>query len=162
MTELQTSEGRADAPEQLTPRHDVLKALLDYWLEKKGDRRAPSRSDIDPLEIAPLLPFVMLIGVERTPLRFHYRLVGTEIVRNIGDDLTGHYLDEYVRLGRDAPMVRDYARVAAWGPPVCAVWEYTRDDGRHVRYERLALPLSRDGKTVDMLFGGAVFETAYG
>ena len=146
----------------IDPRHDTLRQLHAYWLAKKGDRRAPGRSDIDPLEIAPHLPYVMLIDVEHEPLRFRYRLVGTEIVRNIGSDLTGHYLDEYVRLGRGAPMAAEYARVAAWGEPVCAVWEYTRDDGRHVRYERLALPLSRDGLVVDMLFGGAVFDAAHG
>jgi len=40
--------------------------------------------------------------------------------------------------------------------------DYTPKDGRFVRYERLALPLSSDGATVDMLFGGIVFDAAYG
>jgi hypothetical protein len=162
VTEPETDEGRAGAPEHLAPQHEVLKRLLAYWIEKRGDRRAPARAGIDPLEIAPLLPYVMLIDVEHAPLRFRYRLVGTEVVKNIGADMTGRYLDEFVRLGRDAPMMADYARVATWGAPVCAIWEYSRGDGRHVRYERLALPLSRDGATVDMLFGGAVFDAAYG
>jgi hypothetical protein len=146
----------------IAPEHAELKSLFAYWLAKKGDRRAPSRADIDPLEIAALLPYVVLIDVERRPWRFRYRLVGTDFVQNVGDDLTGHYLDEFVRLERGQAILEDYIRVADWGAPVCAVWDYRRGDGRHVRYERLALPLSSDGRIVDMLFGGAVFDAAFG
>jgi hypothetical protein len=146
----------------LALRHEPLKKLLAYWLEKKGDRRAPSRADIDPLDIVPLLPHVVMIDVERDPQRFRYRLVGTEIVRQLGRDLTGRYLDELEHNPRVAAIAAEYARVAAWGAPVCATWEYTREDGRHIRYERLALPLSSDGETVDMLFGGTVFDQAHG
>lgn len=162
MTEPDDGAAPPGAPEHLAPQHDVLRRLLAYWLGKRGPRRAPARADIDPLEIASLLPHVMLIDVEHAPLRFRYRLVGTEVVRNLGADMTGRYLDEFVRLGQDAPMAAGFARVAAWGAPICEMWEYGRADGRHVRYERLALPLSHDGRTVDMLFGGAVFEAAYG
>ena len=60
----------------IEPRNDQLKALLAYWRQKKGDRRAPTRADIDPAEIKRLLPYVGLVDVERSPLRFRYRLVG--------------------------------------------------------------------------------------
>lgn len=144
------------------PHHDELKKLYAYWLGKKRARPAPSRTDIDPLEIAPLLPYVMLVDVERAPLRFRYRLVGTEIVCNVGDDFTGRYLDTFVRLSHRDVMAAEFARVVESAEPVVSVWEYTRDDGRHVRYERLVLPLVSDGATVDMLFGGIVFDVAYG
>ena len=146
----------------LEPRHEPLKKLLAYWLEKKGDRRAPGRVDIDPLEIVRLLPHVIMIDVERSPPRFRYRLVGTEIVKQLGRDLTGRYLDQLEHNPRIDAIAAEYARVASWGAPICATWEYTRDDGRFIRYERLALPLSSDGKTVDVLFGGTVFDKAHG
>jgi hypothetical protein len=146
----------------IEPRHDELKRLYAYWLAKKGARPAPGRADIDPLEIAPLLPYVTLVDVERGPLRFRYRLVGTEIVRNVGDDFTGRYLDSFARLSHRDAMAAEFARVVESAQPAISDWEYTRADGRHVRYERLILPLMADGATVDMLFGGMAFDVAYG
>lgn len=76
-----------------------------------------------------------------------------------GAELTGCYLDEVDIDGYEHAIVGEYARVGETGEPRCATWEYTCIDGRH---ERLALPLMSDGNSVDMLFGGAVFEAAYG
>jgi hypothetical protein len=146
----------------IAPHHEELNELYAYWLRKKGRRRAPGRSDIDPAEIAPLMPYVGLVDVVRAPLRFRYRLLGTEVVRGLGIELTGRFLDEVPLDEHQRAITSEYARVAERAKPVCATWEYTRADGRHVRYERLGLPLMSDGKTVDMLFGGAVFEAAYG
>lgn len=144
------------------PVHPELKQILDYWLSKKGDRFAPGRADIDPAEIQHLLPFVGLVDVLRDPMRFRYRLAGTEIVKWYGQELTSRYLDEIDLDGHQSEIIREYEKVAERGEAACAVWDYTRHDGRHIRYERLALPLSSDGKTIDMLFGGVVFDQAYG
>jgi hypothetical protein len=146
----------------IEPRHDELKQIYAYWLGKKGRRRAPRRADIDPAEIASLMPHVGLVDVHREPMRFRYRLLGTEVVRGLGLELTGRFLDEVPLDDHQCAIAREYTCVAERAEPVCATWEYTRPDGRHVRYERLGLPLMSDGKTVDMLFGGAVFEAAYG
>jgi len=146
----------------IQPRHKQLKELYRYWCDKKGDRQAPSRGDIDPAEIAPLLPYVGLVDVQHAPLRFRYRLVGTKVDAGYGRELTGRFLDEVDLNGHEREIVDEYVRVARSGQPLCTTWEYTRGDGRHMRYERLALPLSSNGKTVDMLFGGVVFDAAYG
>ena len=146
----------------IEPRHDELKRLYTYWVAKKGGRLAPARADIDPLEIAPLLPHVTLIDIERAPLRFRYRLVGTEIVNNVGEDFTGRYLDTLLRLTHRDVMAAELARVVESAEPAGNLWDYARHDGRHVRYERLVLPLSSDGVTIDMLLSGMVFDKAYG
>jgi hypothetical protein len=146
----------------IEPKHDELKQLLAYWEKKKGDRIAPSRADIDPTEIKGLLPYVGLADVQRDPMRFRFRLVGTEITANYGREVTGRFLDE-VDLNQHQHAIGDeYRRVVERCEPVCTTWEITRADGRHISYERLAMPLSSDGKTVDMLLGGIVFDKAYG
>ena len=61
---------------------------------KKGDRPTVSRAEIDPGEIKSLLPHVGLVDIERAPLRFRYRLAGTEIVKGYGLEVTGRYLDQ--------------------------------------------------------------------
>jgi hypothetical protein len=144
------------------PQHDVLKRLLAYWLAKRGDRRAPSRADIDPVELAPQLPHVLLVDVEHAPLRLRYRLIGTGVVQGFNADLTGRYFDEIDHTPEQRILNDALAAVANWGPLLCAMFDYTHKDGRFVRYERLALPLSSDGAIVDMLFGGIVFDAAYG
>lgn len=150
------------APGPIEPHHDELKQLYAYWLAEKGARPAPARADIDPLEIAPLLPYVTLIDVERTPLRFRYRLVGTEIVNSVGEDFTGRYLDTLARLPHRDTLAAELARVVDSTEPALSLWNYVRGDGRHVRYERLVLPLMGDGVTVDMLLSGMVFDKAFG
>ena len=40
-----------------------LRALYEYWMEKRGDRAMPARADIDPTEIPDLLPIVGLADV---------------------------------------------------------------------------------------------------
>jgi len=78
--------------------HDIpvplLRDLYEYWHGKKGDRKMPSRPDICPTEIIDLLPKILLIDVTYEPLRFRFRLIGTDVVSIMGQDVTGKYLDE--------------------------------------------------------------------
>jgi hypothetical protein len=145
----------------LEPKSPHLKQLLEYWREKKGDRMAPMRAEIDPAEIKALLPYVGMVDVERAPLRFRYRLAGSDIARGYGREITGHYLDEMDLNGHEHQITQEYTRAADSAEPSCTTWEYLRKDGRNVRYERLVLPLSSDGRQIDMLFGGCVFDWAF-
>ncbi len=134
-----------------------LRALFGYWREKRGDRAMPARADLDPLEIPTLLPIVGLVDVLDGGARFRYRLTGTEIVDVDGHDPTGRFLDE-------APPDAGYAdyliglfrevtreRRALYGE------SDSRGQGRiERRVRRLLMPLSCDGRSVDMIFGGQV------
>lgn len=94
------------------------------------------------------------------PLRFRYRLAGTEIIRGYGLEITGRYLDQLDLNGHEDEITAEYVRAAKTGEPSCSIHDYVRKDGRHIRYERIVLPLSSDGTSVDMLLGGCVFEIA--
>jgi hypothetical protein len=146
----------------IEPVHAVLRQVLAYWESKKGRRVAPLRGDIDPAEIAKLLPNVGLVEVERNPLRFRFKLAGHHIVSAYGMELVGRYLDQVGLDEQQHQIAAEYKRVVENFEPICTIREYTRRDGRHVRYERLALPLSTDGRSVDMIFGGCVFDEADG
>jgi hypothetical protein len=146
----------------IEPRHDELKALLAYWQAKKGDRSAPARADLDPIEIPAIMPHLLLLDVEPRTRRVRFRLMGTAVTSGLGRDLTGRYLDDLPLNRTQRTMLEQYKRVIDTVEPACSAWEYTREDGRHVRFERLILPLSSDGATVDMLLAGIVFDTAHG
>jgi hypothetical protein len=146
----------------VNPRHEVLRQLAAYWQAKKGERLAPARVDLDPIEIPALMPHLMLLDVEPDTRRVRFRLMGTAITNGLGRDLTGRYLDELPLNKIQRAMHAEYQRVAQSAAPACSTWEYTREDGRHVRLERIVLPLSTDGATIDMMLGGIVFDIAHG
>jgi hypothetical protein len=135
---------------------DRLRRLFDYWQSKRADRKFPGRADIDPMDFRYILGNVAMADVERDPWRFHFRLVGTEIARWDGADLTGrttedHPLPEYRTL-----LHKVYRQTVEAAEPSC----YVRDrmfDGRMRRYEVLYLPLASDGETIDMLLVGMEF-----
>ena len=131
-----------------------LRRLFDYWTQKKGDRRVPSRSDIAPEEIVDVLPWVLIM--ERVGERIRYRLVGDEVRQFYGDKLIGKYLDEIDLDHISAAYVDEYERAARDFVPVARKWIFTKLSGRHLEYERLILPLSADGQTVNMYLTGAV------
>ena len=102
-----------------------------------------------------------LAEFERSPLRFRYRLVGTEQVVALGRDATGKWLDE-VHPG--------FTASAAYPQFVAAVerGEVGFHKGAAINHrqrswmtvERLVLPLAKNGRDVDLLLGISVFMPA--
>ena len=69
-----------------------LAALKAYWDRKRGDRRMPLRSSIDPLELKDHLGSLVMIDVLEGAADFRMRVVGTSIVGALGRDSTGKLL----------------------------------------------------------------------
>ena len=141
------------APKGLKPEFKGLFALLDYW-RRIGDGTMPSRADFDPADIPELLGHLLLIDVERTPVRFRARLCGTTIDRTFGRYYTGSYLDDLNSGYFERDILSDYTQVVLNKQPHFACRDVFGDAGRWIRYQRLLLPLSADGWVVDMLLGG--------
>jgi hypothetical protein len=135
------------------PRAPVNRDILRYWLSKRTKKQIPPRSRIEPAEIARLLPNIMLIDVEYAPLRFRFRLVGTQLVSVYGGEYTGRYLDELDLDDHGRAITCDYKEAAQCGMPQCDEYAYQMDSERYRHFERLLLPLSADGHSVNMLFG---------
>jgi hypothetical protein len=127
-----------------------LRRLFDYWEARKAGNPLPSRAAIDPLEFSYVLGNVALVDVLRDPLRFRFRVVGTEIVNRDGTDLTGKYTDDHPLPEYRALLRQTYTDVVTTGRP--AIFERERMmDNKIRRYEVLYLPLAADGVTIDML-----------
>ncbi len=145
------------------PTHQSLMDLYAYWLSKKGPRRAPPRSAIRPEEIVKLLPSIALLDVVGDPPRFRFRLFGTGLVDAYGQDLTNKFVDEIDVGGKVPPEI--LARATKVVREFCinsGRSRYTKKgDRRHIEYERILLPLSEDGETVNMILCGYAIETAY-
>ena len=133
------------------PEHSSLQELLAYWLSKKGQKIAPPRSAIEPGEIKALLPSILLIDVVGAPPRFRARLFGSKLIEAYGEEVAGKFGEE-VDLDDVAPELMAFVETAAREcRPQFLRAEFTKQSGRHLKYEQIILPLSEDGKTVNML-----------
>lgn len=133
----------------------TLRTLFEYW---DGQRpvpgRLPARRDIDPLDIPKLLPCIYVLDVERDPMRFRFRLVGTSIIDWFKRDATGMYMDD-PEYGRQVEVIlTHYLEVVDAARPRYDHHHSPQLDARYRNYARLMCPLATDGKTVDMLFCG--------
>lgn len=130
----------------------LIREVYQYWMQKRGDRAAPPRADIDPIEMRVFLPNVVLLDVEQSPRRYRTRLMGTAFVEEYGEDTTGRYLDE-VDLGQEKQRLFTAldAVVASCTPTYMKPMENRLTNGRLIRFERIVMPLSNDGTTVNML-----------
>jgi hypothetical protein len=69
--------------------------LVECWYQRRGEAEFPARSDFDPLDLLFALGNIVLIQVMYDPLRFRFRLVGSNITRHLGHDSTGLYIDNH-------------------------------------------------------------------
>ncbi len=145
----------------LTVKSDRLAEVLAYWRGVRGQRTMPSRQDIDPLHLPPyLLPHLELIDVMSQPeLRFRWRLIGTHVTASVGRDMTGQYFDEIYGTGDFETVTGTFKWVAENARPLR--WHGTSGFlGRDwLAYEGVYLPLSSDGRIVDMIFAAVHYET---
>jgi hypothetical protein len=144
--------------------HPLLRRLYDYWSAKRGGRKLPRRRDIDPVELpAKLLPHLLLQDVyfETDRVRFRYRLVGQHFQDQIGRYVTWTYSDVALApLGTYARYVIElFADSVRAETPSYSENIYIPTGQRAATLtKRLILPLSSDGRTVDKVLSGHVFE----
>jgi hypothetical protein len=166
---LLASQARTDAgefgiwtgytiPENRGGWHPLVRRLYDYWLSIARPERLPGRRDLTPEDIAPLWSHVWMVDVSHGPLRYRYRVCGTEVVRSLGREVTGLWFDEVHPEANANPHARDRLRFTAmtgcptWrrGPPL---WN-RHPDQRTV--ETCIVPLADDGRRVNKMIGVAV------
>jgi len=128
----------------------LLRQVFAYWQDKAAARGAlPARADIDPVDLAAVLPAVSLIEVRRDvmgrPGRMRYRVMGGFHVEIMGHDATGEMLD----LGAGESDAATQA--IATGRPIYAERTFYPANGSILTFGTLMCPLATDGRTVDML-----------
>lgn len=151
-----------EAVSEMRLENPKLQRFYDYWRSKiPPDGRFPARQDIEPTEIPDLLASVIMIDVVRRDegVRFRVRLAGTEYVKAVGWDRTGHWVDADRPAEEGRAVVATYHEVLDTGEP--HYWlSQLHDVGRQlVPYERLMCPLAEDGETIDVLIGLVDFST---
>ncbi|HET6618544.1 MAG TPA: PAS domain-containing protein [Dongiaceae bacterium] len=126
-------------------------AFHAYWNRKRRGRRMPARADIDPAEIVPFLPGIMLVDAVADARRFVYRLVGTREVAMRGRDPTGKSVSEGFYGASAETSIASYQDVLARRALRLERREFTTPDGRFGREQVILLPLSNDDARVNMV-----------
>ena len=129
-------------------RNPALRHVISYWFDTCSGRR-----DISPIEIPSALAQIWLCDYLPESGRVRYRLAGEEINDFWGLNLSGKYLDEIIPNERLA-SVTNRARMAIDLPAIVydrACLSLTEEITRIG--ERIILPLSDDGRTVNALLG---------
>jgi hypothetical protein len=139
------------SPDLLADCHSSLRNLHDYWNARRGVRLMPARGDLDPVDLKPMLPMLILIDVVPDARRYAYRLVGTREVEMRGSDPTGKAVQDgyYAESPEETAQYLD--RVVRTRQPVLYRGTYQPLSTRTQREDVLFLPLSTDGETVNMI-----------
>ncbi|MEQ8344100.1 MAG: PAS domain-containing protein [Sneathiellaceae bacterium] len=138
---------------------EVLLRLLALWRGRcHRDGRLPARSDFSARDLMALGGIVSLIDVERQPMRFHMRLIGSHLTHSLGRDNSGRYADDIY--GPEVyPLIFDtYRQCVETRLPVWTSGRLRHTEKDFMRFESIDLPLARDGQIVDMILKGTSLE----
>jgi hypothetical protein len=127
-----------------------LHRFFAYMEAKRGGREFAARRDIDPLDFAYILGNILLFDVLYEPLRFRYRLVGSVIPAKTGYDMTAKYLHEHPHPAYRDYMLDRYAELIRSRRLASGNYDLFMDR-ESKRYQYLRVPLSSDGRTIDMI-----------
>ncbi|KKJ78778.1 hypothetical protein WH95_01550 [Kiloniella litopenaei] len=122
-----------------------------YWLSKCRGDAIPSREDISPAEMVSFLPNILLLDVQKEPLDFRFRLIGTRIVPLLNRDYTGELMSTIENLKSPNSVWKNCCKAVERAEPVYAFTPYVGPKKDILDVEDLILPLASDGKNVNML-----------
>ena len=139
--------------------HPDLRDLHGYWRQRARDRAMPDRSDIDPAEMVPWLPHLVLVDVLPPFADIRFRVIGTWVVDRTGRDDTGKTMGEIGLNDARERVLRPYLLTAETGRPHRREGSFMDRSQLldHTWAERLLLPLSQDGVAGAMVLAAIYF-----
>ena len=130
----------------------ITRTLYTYWNEVRQDRMAPRRFEIEPSQIASILPNTFIL--ERIDSEtFRYRLAGTAICDSFRQEFRdSNFLDGWAEDDRVA-IERMLAAVTQQGGVGLIDIEAAAAQNRTVAFEAVMLPLVHTRDSVDRVLG---------
>lgn len=133
---------------------EKLRRLLQYWLDLRGASRMPDRAAFSsPEQLGFILGQITLVDVQREPLNFYFRLVGTKIEEAGRRGDQGKTLDAVEPASYRETLELIYRETTEAAEPGLKRIRLLRE-ADEVWYEQVVLPFTRDGDRVDMLLSG--------
>jgi hypothetical protein len=131
---------------------------LEYWKERAGSRRFPSRADITSDSAGDLWGHLFIVEVAADPTQYRYVMAGDVLRQALGRDPTGEAVTTALPGGMGVrSQFFQQAAVGLKQPVMDDVGLWARDDGTTILYRSILLPLSDDGEKVNFLLGAFSF-----
>jgi hypothetical protein len=139
-----------------------LLGVYASWLGMPEYPRLPALASIDRADLMRIWTNAVLVEVTREG-RFRYRTAGPEVAKRLGRDIAGQFMDEIISGSSRATLTTLYeltvkVRAAVYSRTRMAV---SGGDAEMIVH-RLMLPISNDGRRVDMVVAAQTFEAAAG
>jgi hypothetical protein len=141
-------------------KHSASREFFDYWNGKRGDARAPERSDIDPNAMRALLGDIFVLSCEPRS-GYPFRVAGTRLCARFGHDLKDTFFPALFTAASRPEIEEIVGTVADEMLPAIAGLTATNSRGAPSHLELLLLPFNSRAHTPISLTGLlAPFETA--
>ena len=143
-------------------KHPVSREFFTYWESKRGEARAPERTDVDPSDLRALLGDIFVLAYDDAATH-PFRVAGTRVCALFGRDVKDQsFLDLFATESRHE-IEEITAVVADETLPAIAGLTATSLHGRISHLELLLLPFNNRAHTPISLTGMlAPFETNHG
>jgi hypothetical protein len=136
-----------------------LQRLYQHWDDRRRGREFPARADFTPHDLQYIIGNLSLVDVGYQPLSFRFRIFASNVATRLGKEMTNKSVDAFP-YPRQAELAREHftevveRRVPAirFRDPSFIKYNVPRN------FEILALPLSADGKIIDMLMVGYAWD----
>ena len=126
--------------------------LTRYWERLRGDHLLPLWSQVDKVEIAASRDNLCVMEVKHEqPVRYRIREHGDKLTEYYGSACAGRHLDDFMTPAALAALTAVYEQAINHRRPVYTVAPVTDPKGRAVTVERLLLPFTLAGSTVDVI-----------
>lgn len=134
-------------------RHPELDSLYAFWHQNCPEGGVPLSSDMEPADLRRWLGHILIMDAVPTEKDFIYSYYGRSLVEAFGESRLGQTLEKLPENQRKI-LRSEYELVRVGRQPVHR--SYTADfDGVERTWERLVLPLSTDGESVDKILVAA-------
>lgn len=126
--------------------------LYDYWTRRRGGRPVPLRSDIEPADLAVILPdlFILEHSAGANPC---FRLAGTRLCAQFGRELKGTRFDALFAPDQRNRIARIAENIMAHRTPATLLVEATDAGLETTEVEITMLPLASKGRLADRIIG---------
>lgn len=130
----------------------ISQQLYDYWNSMRGERVAPKRFEIEPSQIAKILPDTFILErIDAETSRF--RLAGTRICEAFATEFRGINFFELFTLEDRTTLQRQFSVIARQGAVGVFEIEGESESGHKARFEILVTPLMHTREVVDRYLG---------
>jgi hypothetical protein len=157
---MQFSVGRSDIVRAINQRW-----LIKFWVRSLGNASYPHWSAVEAENMSRVAADLSFLEVARgnTAPRFRIFSHGTTIGKVYGGgDCRGKFLDEVMPPQVHVSAILPYRKAVESGRPVYTVQDLTDSSGRDVQLERLLLPFTNNGQSVDRILASFEFICADG